>query len=357
MTEFILAQILPHYINEAEREDVIISPLGNGHINHTWLVKTSRTDFVLQKINTHVFPDPWVLINNIQQLHHYLTAQNDEYRFQSIGCLQTLAGNKAFEDEQVGFWRALDFIDNSYSIDMVDTPEQAFEAAKAIGHFSAVASNISDGALSEIIPDFHNLSERYRQLESAMVHDKSKRRQTCQPFIDDVLSQRWLVDEIEALVSRLPIRICHNDTKINNLLFDCSSHQVNAVIDLDTCMPGHLMYDFGDMVRTFCSPEAEDSIEFDKVIAREEIFEAIVNGYLSELGKALTVEEHRSLWLGALAMPLQLSVRFLTDYLNGDEYFKTSKPQHNLHRAQNQWHLFQSLMLQKTVLKAFFEKA
>ncbi len=352
MTERIEKHILPHFTDEALIKGSRISQMGNGHINRTWLVQTATGKFVLQQVNDRVFPEPRLLINNLQNLHQHLSAKAElgEYQFQSIGCQPTLSGQAVLEDKKLGVWRALDFVDNSYSIDTVDSAKQAYQAAKAFGHFSAVASERPLSEFEEVIADFHNPAQRFRQLTAAVELNKAGRSAYCHSLTEKLLRQRWLVTDIEAIADKLPVRICHNDTKINNLLFDRSTHQVKAVIDLDTTMAGHLMYDFGDMVRTFCSAEAEDSTRYHKVEARADIFEAIVKGYLSELNEIITPPERQSLWLGALAMPLMLSVRFITDYLNGDEYFNVSRAEHNLQRARNQWRLFRSLVHKRKTL-------
>ncbi len=349
MIAMIKEQILPHYLDEAEIKNTEVCEIGSGHINHTWLIKSSKINFILQKVNTHVFPEPQRLINNIQVIHQHLISKikDKNYRLSSIGCQSTLTGEYAVEHNDGSFWRALEFIDHSYSSDVVSSPKQAFDAAKAFGHFAVNTSSISDVELSEVIPNFHHLAMRFELLKSAVNENKIAPSKACLSLVDDILSHQWLADEIELIKPQLPLRVCHNDTKINNLLFDTKSNQVKAIIDLDTCMSGHLMYDFGDMIRTFCSPLEEDSVEYEKAIARADIFEAVVKGYFSELEYLLTPIERKSLWLGALAMPLQLAARFLTDHLNGDVYFKVSRPEHNLHRALNQWHLFQSVLKQK----------
>ncbi|MBM7074176.1 aminoglycoside phosphotransferase family protein [Shewanella sp. 202IG2-18] len=359
MMESIRQQILPYYLSEAEIERTHITEIGRGHINHTWLVQSVECQFVLQKINTQVFEQPWTLMHNLQQLHQCLSDREvrGEYRLRSIGYRQTLQQESAVEHPDLGFWRALDYIDNSYSIDVVESAEQAYQAAKAFGHFSAQASHLPSSGLIDVIADFHDLNHRFKQLKTAIDMDVKGRGTAFNALINDVLSQQWLIEDINEVVIGLPLRVCHNDTKINNLLFDTSSHQVSAVIDLDTCMSGYLMYDFGDMIRTFCSPMDEDSIEYEKVIARDDIFESVVQGYFSELGDVLTQNERKSLWLGALAMPLMLCVRFLTDHLNGDQYFKVKHSKHNIHRAMNQWHLFKSLLKKEQGLKKFLFEA
>ncbi|RYV04219.1 aminoglycoside phosphotransferase [Shewanella sp. OPT22] len=354
MTQIIRNQILPHYLDEAVIKTAKVSAIGNGHINQTWLVETAEKQFVLQKINTHVFPSPSALMNNFRLLHQTLSrcAEVGEYRFQSIGYFNTLSGHEKVNDKDLGVWRAINFIKNSYSVDVVSTVEQAYKAARAFGHFTLNASSIEPNKLQEVIPDFHNLRQRFAQLKKAIDKDEFRRISDIQPFVNQVLAQQWLTNKVNKIEAVLPIRVCHNDTKINNLLFDNKDHQVKAVIDLDTTMAGYLMYDFGDMVRTFCSPEEEDSTNYQQIVARVDVFEAIVEGYLFEWNNIITVEERKSLWLGALSMPLMLAVRFLTDFLNGDVYFNVAHKEHNIERALNQFTLFESLVNQAEHLEA-----
>ena len=347
----ILQKVLPEFgITEAT-----ISALGNGHINDTFLIKNQQTCFVLQKLNTQVFPSPWDLVNNAEKISQHLLQkrQQNQYQLNVVTPYLTQNGSLAVDLKDEGFWRAISYLPESHSVEVVGNADDAELAANAFGHFSWALSDFDATKIIDVIPKFHHLSGRIDALKQAAETDTKNRLSECQQWVDFVLSQQNLFDELAQIESKLPLRICHNDTKINNMLFNKQCMTAMAIIDLDTCMKGHLMYDFGDMVRTCCSPEAEDSTTLDKVIARPDIFEALCRGYLSSLNTILTKEEKQSLWLGAKIMPLMIGVRFLTDYLNGDMYFHTHHQQHNLERAANQFTLYKSLLNQSEQLRKY----
>nr|WP_237732864.1 aminoglycoside phosphotransferase family protein [Shewanella schlegeliana] len=351
--DFIRQNVLSHFgVNEGSAK---ISPLGNGHINHTFLVLSVDREFVLQKINTEVFKTPTALVNNAHKISQHLQGQvaADEYRLQVVSPELTLDGELFVDLGEHGFWRAINYLPHSHSIDVVGCEADAEMAAKAFGHFSSALSGLDAELLEDVIPNFHHLPGRIELLTQAVEADSYGRLAECLQWVDFVMSQTELLQELAELEGKLPHRICHNDTKINNMLFDKRDMSSLAIIDLDTCMKGYLMYDFGDMVRTFCSPEEEDSIALDKVQVRESIFGAICKGYLSELGSVLSDAERKSLWLGARVICLMIGVRFLTDHLNGDVYFQIHHAGHNLERAANQFTLYQSLLSQQEVLSKF----
>lgn len=349
---FITTKILPYFgLTQAN-----ISPLGNGHINETFLINSTDTTFVLQRINTDVFQNPWDLVNNFAKINAHLLQKtaNKEYHLQAIQPILTLNKELAIDLQQAGFWRAIKYVPNSCSIDLVNNAKDAELAANAFGHFSAALSDFNANQLIDVIPQFHHLHGRIIALKQAVNRDVKNRLSQCQSWVDFSLSQTDLFEELAELSPQLPLRICHNDTKINNMLFDQQDMTPLAIIDLDTCMKGHLMYDFGDMVRTCSSAEAEDSTNLHKVIAREEIIKALYQGYMNAIGDKLTDKEKQSLWLGAKIMPLMIGIRFLTDYLNGDVYFSINHDKHNLERASNQFTLFQSLVSQTNTLLPYF---
>ncbi|ASM48600.1 hypothetical protein PESP_a0338 [Pseudoalteromonas espejiana DSM 9414] len=322
-----------------------VSVIGSGHINTTWLLSNASQQFIVQKLNTHVFKYPAHLINNAKLIeqHLYAKKQSNSYPLEIVKHISTRSNEYliSIENEQ---YRVLNFISQSFSEDVVKTTEQAHQAALAFGTFASALHDFDASALYTVIEDFHNLAMRFEQLNSAINTSTNKRLMHCESEIAYCLSQQHLIKELSDLAADLPIRVCHNDTKINNMLYCSSTHKAKAVIDLDTCMAGFLLYDFGDMVRTFCCAEAEDSTNLDKVIIRKEMFEALVKGYLTPLQPLMSNTEQSSLLLGAKIMPLMLSVRFLTDYLNNDVYFKTSHEEHNLERAQNQLALYKNIL-------------
>ncbi|QBF83442.1 aminoglycoside phosphotransferase family protein [Shewanella maritima] len=350
--EFIRKHVLPMY----DLADASVSPLGNGHINRTYLVKSDQRTIVLQHINTQVFPQPELLVKNALSIAAHLTKKqaNNEYQLAIIKPVLTVDGQAYLDFNQQGFWRAITFLPGSHTIEVVKDQQDAQTAAKAFGHFAAALSDLDPSLIDEVIVNFLNLGNRIDQLKQAIENDAAGRLAQCQPWADFVLSQQGFVEHVAQLEAQLPLRICHNDTKINNMLFNKQDMSSLAVIDLDTCMPGYLMYDFGDMVRAFCSPEAEDSTNLASVIARPEVITAAANSYIEQLDGVMTALEKQSLWVGLKAMALMLGCRFLTDHLNGDVYFAVHRPQHNLDRAANQLTIYQSLLAQESQLQALF---
>ena len=323
------------------RTDYSISVLGNGHINQTYLITSAERSFVLQKINNYVFKQPAAVIQNAVEICDYLSAKHsqNEYALQSIACLKT-SEDQYHVNFQNEYWRALSYIPNTLSVESVASTDQARNTAKAFGFFGAALSSFNANQLNVIIADFHNLTFRFEQLKSSIKQDTKARVANCQQEIDLVTSNAKLVENVAKVLAKLPIRVTHNDTKINNLLVDKNSHEPIAVVDLDTCMPGYLMHDFGDMVRTCCSNLAEDDINTKSMTFNFDIFDALADGYLSAWKGKIAAVEVDSLALGALIMPLMIGIRFLTDYIDGDNYFATQHENHNLDRAKNQFSLF-----------------
>jgi len=327
-------------------ESTQLSTISSGHINSTWLLTHFDQRFIVQKLNTHVFKHPAQLVSNAQLIEQHLNTkqQQNNYPLDIVKHINT-CNNEYLTMLNEEPYRVLNFIEHSYSEDVVKNPAQAHQAALAFGTFASALHDFDTATLHTVIDDFHNLTMRFEQLNTAMTNSNKSRLNRCKNDIEYCLSQLHLVSELKTIAQHLPVRVCHNDTKINNMLYCSKTHKAKAVIDLDTCMPGFLLYDFGDMVRTFCSAEAEDSTNLDKVIIRKEIFEALVKGYLAPLKSIMSKKEQASLLLGAKIMPLMLSVRFLTDYLNNDIYFKTAYPEHNLVRTQNQLALYKNTLV------------
>jgi Ser/Thr protein kinase RdoA (MazF antagonist) len=336
-----------------------VAPLGDGLINRTYLVSAQTGQFVLQKINCHVFPAPWTLINNSARICDYLNQQvtAGQYQLSAIKPLATDSGVLALDLGGKGFWRLLSYVPNSLTRCEVNDAQMALQVGSTFGHFAATLAELEPSSIVEVIEDFLNLPKRLQQLKQAAQQDKHGRLSGCQSWVDMALNQHDLINELVSLEASLPRRICHNDTKINNMLFSATTGEPLAVIDLDTCMPGYLMYDFGDMVRAFCSPVAEDSLELERIEARPELILAAAKGYTHALRDTITEAEQLSLWLGVKVMTLMLASRFLSDYLQGDEYFAVTRPQHNLQRAVNQFTLYQSQLAQDDAMRAAFSRA
>ncbi|CAM4042414.1 aminoglycoside phosphotransferase family protein [Pseudoalteromonas byunsanensis] len=333
-------------------EQPVMNPIGNGHINTTMLLKDTKQAVVVQKLNTDVFPNPEQLVENARVIEQHLSDKvaQGEYSLQIIKHLPTVE-NEYLVNHNGGIWRALEFIGGSYSEDVVDSTSKAQTAANAFGQFAKALEDFEAQQLHHVIPDFHNLAKRIETFKEVVLKDSHGRVKLCLDDIAFCQSQFDLAQELQALLKSIPLRPCHNDTKINNMLFCTKTNQSKAVIDMDTCMPGYWLFDFGDMVRTFCSPEAEDSLNLENVVVREEIFSAIVKGYVEPLADTLTEQEKSSFLLGAKVMPFMIGLRFLTDYLDGDNYFAVHREQHNLQRARNQFKLYQDVLAKERRLK------
>ncbi len=336
-------------------ENASVRRFGNGHINGTYLIEEQQKRIILQQINRQIFPNTEALISNALAIeHHLLTKQQQgEYQLQVLRQQPSCDGEYLIGDNQD--LRALQFIDGGRSIEVVENPEQAFAAAFTFGQFAKALSDFDASKLYSVIPNFHNLSMRFAQLEQAIAQDVVGRLAACQSLVAECLSAKDLADELQSCTAKLPVRVCHNDTKINNMLYSDAQQAGIAAIDLDTCMPGYWLFDFGDMVRTCCSPEPEDSLRPELVVIRPEIFKALAQGYLQGLGDGITEAEKQSLLLGAKVMCLMIGVRFLTDYLNGDCYFAVHRPHHNLQRAENQLRLYRDLLRQQSTLQAMLK--
>lgn len=343
------------YILEAIRDQyglgdvATASPLGNGHINETVLVHDGKRHLVAQKINTGVFPEPVELVRNAVAIHRHLAGKEEILRV-----ARHLPGkNGAFLHGPSGDVRVFEYFPNSTSIEVLETLGQARLAALTFARFSRLLSDFDHRQLEIVIPDFHSPALRYRQFGQALEVDVAGRANGCRSEIEFACGEQTEVASWQQLLDSLPLRTCHNDCKVNNMLVNSDSGEALAIIDLDTCMPGCLMTDFGDLVRTCCSPEVEDSEKLEYVIARPEVYAALCEGYLSGHAGTLSAQERESLMPGALMMCFVIGLRFLTDYLSGDHYFNVDYPEHNLVRARNQFCLYGSLKAQRATLEKF----
>ncbi len=335
-----------------------VSPIGNGLINCTYLVRSINNNFVLQRINHHVFKIPEQVINNAELINNHLQHKKEKNLYPLEPMWQiSAADNSTAVVVGEDTWRAIKFIPNCYTVESVETPEQATQVATAFGQFTSALSDFPAKDLDEIIPSFHCLAHRMQQLHDAVQKDPVNRVEKCQDLVDFCNSQNEFIEQVEELVAELPVQVTHNDTKINNLLFNSHSKAPIAVIDLDTCMPGFVMHDFGDMVRTCCSNLPEDGTNLDKMKVRLDIFEALANAYIESFQGNLSQLEQRSLIIGSMLLPFMIGVRFLTDYIDGDNYFITGHDDHNLDRAKNQLHFFGLLHKIKNQLSSLIHPA
>ncbi|GLS84110.1 phosphotransferase enzyme family protein [Paraferrimonas haliotis] len=343
-------------------------PLGEGHINQTWLAYNKDGPLVLQKLNTEVFPSSDILMNNFSKVATHLLnkQQQGHYPFTVMKLLKNAHGNEVCHHPEFGLWRGLSFIEDTVTLQTVTSAKQAHQVAFSFGAFGRSLMDLPVAELGEVLVDFHNLETRLKQLDKAVSHAKDNavsydgqaRLKAAQAPLDFVNQHLSIVDEINALIAAgLPLRVTHNDTKVNNVLLKKADYSASCVIDLDTVMPGYLMYDFGDMVRSVTSPEREDTPDTDKVTLREDMFAAVVEGYLESMQGALTEIEVDSLLPGAKLLIFIVGIRFLTDYLNGDSYFGADFDDHNLLRANNQFALLASLLQQEQRLQHIIEQA
>ncbi len=328
---------------------ISVISFGSGHINDTYKLVSDKGTFLLQRINHHIFMDVEGMNRNIVMAMEHLNRgqkESGENRFEEIRLYPTKENRYHHVDDEENYWRVMNFVKNSHSMDVVETPEQAYEAAKAYAYFLRHLADLPFNGFIETIPDFHNLSWRLKQYDVALQKDAIGRAQSCKAELEFVEQHRHFADKLNALLESgsIPIRITHNDTKINNVLFSNTTGKGIAVVDLDTLMPGTVLYDFGDMMRTFLSPAAEDEQDLTKVIIRQEIFKALHKGYIEELADILTHDERKNLRFGGKVMTFIIGLRFLTDHLNGDTYYKIARENHNLDRCRTQFRLVELMI-------------
>jgi thiamine kinase-like enzyme len=330
--------VLNNYNFDFSKIEII--PLGNGHINNTYKLSTPNFKFVLQQINHNIFPQTLALSENAQKINQHLLVQKDKghYSLSVPGQILTSTGKTCIKVNE-NYWRLMEFIENSYTLEEVESPEQAALVASAFAQFSCALSDFPAKDIAVIIDDFHDITFRMRQLTEAVSNNTQDRLADCQALVNFCFEQQDFINEVIEISKKLPLHVTHNDTKINNLLFT-KGDKPCAVIDLDTCMPGLLMHDFGDMVRTCCSNLAEDDTSTDKMYIKLDIFEALIQSYQRAFGNKMTPLEKQSLIVGAKLLPFIIGTRFLTDHLNGDKYFQVNRENHNLDRAISQIQLF-----------------
>ena len=312
---------------------------GHGHINDTLKITTDTgAEYVLQRINSYVFKDPVRLMENVSAVTEFLQSRVEAPRH-ALHLLQTHDGKHYHVDEEGGYWRCYDFV-GGFCLDLPETDEDFYQSAIAFRRFQTLLSDFPAETLYETIPEFHNTTDRYRQFREAVTADLSGRAESVRKDIEFLLEREELACTLQSMrqAGLLPLRVTHNDTKLNNVLLDRKTRKALCVLDLDTVMPGLSLYDFGDSIRVGAATAAEDEPDLSKMGLDLHLFEVYTRGYL-EAANALTDTEIAMLPMGALAVTLELATRFLKDYLDGDLYFKTAYPTHNLVRARTQMKL------------------
>lgn len=321
------------------------APYGNGHINDTFLVTSKKGDgtdkrYILQAINSNVFKKPQEVMHNIALVTSFLKSQtNDERKVLSL--VYTKKKEPFYKDKDGRYWRLYDFIEDSLCLDLPETSEDFYQSAIAFGEFQRLLNDFPVEKLYETIPDFHNTPDRYNKFLKAVEQDVCGRASGVAEEIAFVNDRKEFYPTLfdsnkEGL---LPLRVTHNDTKTNNVMLDEATRTALCVIDLDTIMPGFSVNDFGDSIRFGASTAAEDEKDLSKVMMDIELFETYAKGFIKGCGGLLTKDEIMLMPEGAKMMTIECGMRFLTDYLEGDIYFKTKYPEHNLDRCRTQFKL------------------
>ena len=314
-------------------------PYGNGHINATYLVKTDEEQYILQRINHHIFQDVPGLMRNVERVTAFLAEKDPDPRH-SLHLVPAKDG-AAYVEAEGEFYRMYDFVHDSICLDAPETDEDFYQSAVAFGSFQRQLADFPANELSETIPRFHDTPNRYRALRAAIEKDALGRAASCREEIEFALTREADAAVMINLLAagELPLRVTHNDTKLNNVMLDAKTRKPLCVIDLDTVMPGLAANDFGDSIRFGANTGAEDEKDLKKISLSLARYEAFARGFLEACGKALTPKEIETLPWGAKLMTLECGVRFLTDYLEGDTYFRIHRPEHNLDRTRTQFAL------------------
>jgi hypothetical protein len=340
-------------------DSCVINEFLRGHINDSYTIDVRNTcSFFLQRINHHVFRDPEGLIENLILVNQAMNTHFGKEHNPYPRIIQNRNKKYFYLDKDGNYWRMMDFVPESRSYNICESTATAREGAAAFGRFQSIMNNEDPANYIPTIPDFHHLGKRLDQLKQAIDKDAFSRAGIASKEIAFALERMYYATELDTLLQdgSIPIRVTHNDTKLNNVLFNKDGKDFICVVDLDTVMPGTVLYDYGDMVRTFTSPVEEDEPDPAKVIFRTEIFEALTEGYLTELKDSLREAEKEQLLFGGKMMLLMIGVRFLTDFLEGDHYFKTSRENHNIERCRNQFVLLKQIEEQEDDLQEIIRK-
>lgn len=327
---------------------------GNGHINDTFLVtcrlaegKTRR--YILQRMNQEVFKNPKELMENVTGvttfLQNKIRENGGDPEREALNVILLKDGGSYWQEEDNTFWRVYRFVEGADSLDVVERPEEFYESAVAFGQFQKLLADYPAESLHETIPNFHNTIDRVEKFKKAVEADVMKRaadvREEIQFVLDREADCHVLCDMLAA--GEIPLRVTHNDTKLNNIMLDHETGKGICVIDLDTVMPGSALYDYGDSIRFGANTGAEDEKDLSKISCDLELFALYTKGFIEGCGGSLTEKEIRMLPMGAKLMTLECGMRFLTDYLEGDHYFKIHRPEHNLDRTRTQFRMVKDM--------------
>ncbi len=361
----VAAEVLRHFDLGGEVADVRLAT--EGHINVSWIVSVRAPDrphagtparYLLQRLNEHVFPEPARVMENVDRVTRHLAAAlaregAAEPERRALRLVHTRAGAPWHRDGGGGAWRVYPFVAGATVREHVTTRQQALEAARAFGTLQRLLATYDGPRLHETIPGFHDTAARVAALERAVAADRAGRAAETRTEVAATRARRDLATVLPPLLASgaVPERIAHNDAKSSNVLLDERTGEALCVVDLDTVMPGSALYDFGDLVRSASSPTREDEADLRRVGARREMFDGLVHGFLAGAGPALTAAERDHLVAAGLVITFEQAVRFLTDHLEGDRYFRVACPGHNLVRCRAQLALLESLEAQREVFE------
>jgi len=337
-----------------------------GHINETYTATYDQggtaVRYIHQRINHEVFKKPADVMENLMRvtthLRHKLSENGvKDLTRRALTVVPTNGGESFHKTADGEYWRTFVFIERVRTFEAVESPAQALEAGRAFGQFQSLLVDLPGGRLHETIPNFHHTRKRFESLLGTVRADKANRASAAKTEIEWALAQEPVVDVVLAALAkkRIPERITHNDTKFNNVMLDVQNHTAMCVVDLDTVMPGSPLYDFGDMVRTTTSPTMEDELDLSKVRMCMPMFKALARGYLENAGSFLTKNERALIAFSGKLITFTIGLRFLTDYLQGDVYFRVHRPQHNLDRCRTQFRLVESIARQEEAMQKFVD--
>ncbi len=336
---------------------------GNGHINDTYLVETDRDRYILQKIDTGIFKSPDELMSNIWGITGHLKdrirQQGGDEKREALTVIKTTEGELYYRDEEANAFRMYLFIKDAVCLEKAENPQEFYESAVAFGRFQRLLADYDAKTLFETIPGFHNTPKRFEAFEKAVHENSFERAQEVLPEIEFVRARKERMACGQKLLEEgvLPLKVTHNDTKLNNIMMDAVTGKAVAIIDLDTVMPGLSIYDFGDSIRFGANTAAEDETDLSKVSLDTDLFKTYTEGFLEGADGGLSDAEVDELFYGAWNMTMECGMRFLTDYLEGDKYFRIHRPGHNLDRARNQFALIKDMEDKEDRLKEIVRRA
>ena len=343
-----------------------IQVMNNGHINSTFLVKFLEDGkvkkYVLQKINKYVFKKPEEVMENIigvtKHINNKLKTENKSTERKTLNFSFSESGKPFVIDEYGDYWRVYEFIGHSHTFNETNDLSVIEETGKAFGEFQGLLADFPAEKLNITIPHFHNTPNRYQIFKDTLAKKPVSRAELVTDDINGYLALEQTVSQMYAMQKQgdLKLKVTHNDTKCNNVLFDKDTKKFLCVIDLDTVMPGLLGFDFGDAIRFIANTAAEDEVDLSKVEVDEAKFRAFTSGFLGEIGNRISEQERKTLVLGSITMTAECGLRFLTDYIDGDNYFKVDYPEHNLVRARCQLKLAESMLEKQKQLEEIVEE-